>query len=451
LAGIAERFLTYMEDFTPLFKFYRKNGSEKARQYLCGLMQAGAKKNMERMVEYVPESDHQAIHQFISNSGWQAQAVMDRVAVNADSLIGDSTNTCLLLDESGFAKKGKMSVGVARQWLGNLGKVDNGQVGVFSVLCNQNQATLINTRLFLPEEWSKDQQRCQKAGVPPEKIEHKSKEELALELILDARRLGLRYGWIGADAGYGKGLEFPISVDSLDETFVIDVHKDQPIYTSPIDPQIPEYSGRGRKPTEYKVGQDPIRVDKWISKQPKGKWRKVKIRESTRGYLTYEVLTAQIWLWKKGDSKAHRWHLIVRRNPKTHDDYKYSLSNAPEKTSKKRLAYMQAQRFWIERVFEDGKSQCGMADYQMRSWLGWHHHMALTMMAMLFMLSERIRNKEEYPLLSCADIEGLLARFLPRRNTTVDEVIAEMERRHKQRQAVIDSAYQRRREIHLLL
>jgi len=109
LAGIAERFLTYMEEFTPLFKLYRKNGSEKARQYLCGLMQAGAKKNMERMVEYVPESDHQAIHQFISNSGWQAQAVMDRVAVNADSLIGDSTNACLLLDESGFAKKGKMS------------------------------------------------------------------------------------------------------------------------------------------------------------------------------------------------------------------------------------------------------------------------------------------------------------------------------------------------------
>lgn len=451
MAGIAERFLTYMEDFTPLFKFYRKNGSDKARQYLCGLMQAGAKKNMERMVEYVPESDHQAIHQFISNSGWPAQGVMDRVAINADSLIGDSINACLLLDESGFAKKGKMSVGVTRQWLGNLGKLDNGQVGVFSVLCNQNQATLINTRLFLPEEWSKDQQRCRKAGVPPEKIEHKSKEELALELILDARRQGLRYGWIGADAGYGKGLEFPISVDSLGETFVIDVHKDQSIYTHPIDPQIPEYSGRGRKPTEYKVEQDPIRVDQWVSKQPKGKWSKVKIRESTRGYLTYEVLTARIWLWKKGDSKAHRWHLIVRRNPETHCDYKYSLSNAPAKASKKRLAYMQGQRFWIERVFEDGKSQCGMADYQMRSWLGWHHHMALVMMAMLFMLSERIRNKKEYPLLSCADIEGLLARFLPRRNTTVDEVIAEMEKRHKQRQAVINSAYQRRCEIHLLL
>lgn len=406
---------------------------------------------MERMVEYVPESDHQAIHQFISNSGWSAQATMDQVAVNSDSLIGDSKNACLLVDESGFAKKGKMSAGVARQWLGNLGKVDNGQVGVFSVLCNQNHATLFDARLYLPEQWTNDRMRCLKAGVPDGQIKKKSKEELALELILDARRLGLRYGWIGADAGYGKGLEFPISVDSLGETFVIDAHKDQPIYTGPIDPQIPEYSGRGRKPTEYKVEQDPIRVDKWVSDQPKSKWSKVKIRESTRGYLTYEVLTARIWLWKKGDAKAYCWHLIVRRDPKTHNDYKYSLSNAPAKTSKKRLAYMQAQRFWIERVFEDGKSQCGMADYQIRSWLGWHHHMALVMMAMLFMLSERIRNKEHYPLLSCADIEGLLARFLPRRNTTVDQVIAEMEKRHKQRQAVIDSAYGCRRENHILL
>jgi len=104
---------------------------------------------------------------------------------------------------------------------------------------------------------------------------------------------------------------------------------------------------------------------------------------------------------------------------------------------------MQSQRFWIERAIEDGKSECGMADYQMRSWLGWHHHMALVMMAMLFMLTERIRNRKEYPLLSCADIECLLARFLPRRDTNIDEVIAQMHIRHKRRQAAIDSANRR--------
>jgi SRSO17 transposase len=451
LAGLADRFLAYMEEFSSLFISYRKDVSKKAQQYLCGLMQAGTRKNMERMVEYVPESDHQAIHQFISNSRWQAQAVMDRVATNADELIGDSRNACLLIDESGFAKKGKSSVGVARQWLGRLGKVDNGQVGVFSALCNNGYATLINERLYLPEEWTDDRKRCLEAGVPKDLIKHKSKEELAFELVSDARHLGLRYGWVGADAGYGKGLDFPIKLDSRGEVFVIDIHRDQVIYTEEPKPKIPDYKGRGKKPTKYQVEQKPIRVDKWISQQPKGAWKKVKIRESTKGYLTYEVLTSRIWLWRKDDCQAHCWHLVVRRNPKTHCDYKYSLSNAPKKTSRKRLAFMQSQRFWIERAFEDGKSECGIADYQMRGWTGWHHHMALVMMAMLFMLDERIRNKEEYPLLSCADIECLLARFLPRRDTSVEEVITQMEIRHKHRQAVIDSANRCRNNTSQLL
>lgn len=396
---------------------------------------------MERMVEYVPDADHQALHQFISNSRWEAQAAMDTVAVNADNLIGDKIKACLLLDESGFAKKGRHSAGVARQWLGNLGKVDNGQVGVFSALCNQGYACLIDARLYLPKKWTDDPKRCLKAGIPQERIKDQSKEELALELVLDARRLNLRYGWIGADAGYGKGLDFSIKLDCMGETFVIDIHKDQPIFLERIEPKIPEYKGRGKKPTKYQVAAKPIRVDKWVSQQPSSAWQQVKIRESTKGHLTYEILTHRVWLYRKGDCQAYCWHLIVRRNPKTKSDYKYSLSNAPEKTSTKRLAYMQSQRFWIERTFEDGKSECGMADYQLRSWVGWHHHMALVMMAMLFMLSERIRNKEDYPLLSCADIEYLLAKFLPRRHTTVDEVIAQMEKRHKQRQSAIESAY----------
>ena len=100
---------------------------------------------------------------------------------------------------------------------------------------------------------------------------------------------------------------------------------------------------------------------------------------------------------------------------------------------------MQRQRYWVERTFEDGKSECGMADYQVRKWNAWHHHMALVMMAMLFMLSERIHHKDIYPLLSCADIEDLLARFLPRRDVTEEEVIFQLEQRHKQRQKAIES------------
>ena len=134
------------------------------------------------------------------------------------------------------------------------------------------------------------------------------------------------------------------------------------------------------------------------------------------------------------------WHIVVRREiGSLSEELKYSLSNAPQETSTERLAHMQGQRYWIERAFQDAKSHCGLDHYQVRGWQGWHHHAALVMMAMFFMLKEKLLNEEEVPLLSCYDIEILLTHFLPKRGTTKDEVIAQMERRHRKRQAAIDS------------
>jgi hypothetical protein len=156
-------------------------------------------------------------------------------------------------------------------------------------------------------------------------------------------------------------------------------------------------------------------------------------------------LQARVWLWDGSEPAARSWHLIVTRELSSPETVKYSLSNAPEETSLERLVWMQRQRFWIERAFEDGKSESGLADYQVRGWLAWHHHMALVMMAMLFMLEEKLFQKKDYPLLSCADIEVLLAHFLPRRDVTVAEVVRQMKARHRARQAAIDSAYRRQR------
>ncbi len=147
-----------------------------------------------------------------------------------------------------------------------------------------------------------------------------------------------------------------------------------------------------------------------------------------------------MWLWDKDEAEAHCWHLIVRRELDAHNEIKYSLSNAPHATAPLRLAKMQGQRFWVKRSFQDGKSQVGLADYQARGWKAWHHHVALVMMAMLFMLKERIEMRDDHPLLSCADIECLLAHFLPRRDIGIDEVTRQMAIRHRKRQASIDFA-----------
>lgn len=442
---MAGRFLSFVKSYSSLFTSYRKDVSDKARHYLCGLMQAGTRKNMERMVEVVPESDHQAIQQFISDSRWDARTVMDQVAQDADELIGDEKNAFLLIDETCFAKKGKKSVGVARQWLGRFGKVDNGQVAVFVALCNGNSVTPTDVRLYLPEKWTDDEERCLAAKIPKEKIVFKTKKELALEMVEHARKLGLRFGCVGADGGYGKELDFCYELEDMEETFMVDVHKDQVIYLENPLPYVPTWSGRGRKPSKLKTEVDSIRVDKWALKQRKSRWRKITVRQSTKGPLTYEFLHERIWVWDKAKSTAKHWHLIIRRDSHTQSDYKYSLSNAPASTSVKRLAFMQSQRYWIERTFEDAKSESGMADYQLRGWVGWHHHMSLVMMAMLFMLTERISNKDEYPLLSCSDIETLLAHFLPRRDITVDAVLNQLDIRHKQRLAAIESSLRKRR------
>ena len=158
-----------------------------------------------------------------------------------------------------------------------------------------------------------------------------------------------------------------------------------------------------------------------------------------------EIVHQRVWLWNKKEAKARHWHLLVRREVKARDEVKYSLSNAPLETPVHRLAQMQGQRYWIERAFQDGKGQAGLDHYQVRGWKAWHHHMALVMMAMLFMLKERIEQHEEHPLLSCADIETLLAHFLPRRDLGEEEVIRQLEVRHRKRQNAIDSANEKQR------
>jgi SRSO17 transposase len=404
------------------------------------------KKNMERMAEVVPDSDEQVLQHFLSNSNWDARAVTEQVAREADALLGGTAESALLIDESGLTKKGTKSVGVARQWNGRLGKIDNCQVGVYAALSRGIHSTLIDERLYLPAEWVNDPARCAAAKIPPAARTLKSKPELALEMVRNSRRLGVRFSWVGADGAYGCDPAFLRALEADGETFLVDVHKDQHIYLEDPEPVIPASApGRGRNRKRRVAQRDPLRVDQWLAAQPDSAWRRLTLRHSTKGKLQVEILHQRVWVWDKKEAKARHWHLLVRREVKSRDEIKYSLSNAPAETSVHRLAQMQGQRYWIERSFQDGKGQAGLDHYQVRGWKAWHHHMALVMMAMLFMFQERIEQQEEHPLLSCADIETLLAHFLPRRDVGEEEVIRQLEVRHHKRQAAIDSAYEKQR------
>jgi SRSO17 transposase len=442
---MGQRFQNFSKRFDVCFWRSTRSVAVQARQYLQGLMQA-RRKNMERMEEVVPDCDYQSLQHFLSNSEWDARAVLDQVASEADRHLGGFADSCLLIDESSFQKKGRKSVGVARQWSGRLGKVDNCQVGVFAALAQGSYSTLIDTRLYLPKEWAQDRKRCLAAGVPESQVVLKSKTDLAFEMVVHARQNGVRFQWVGVDGGYGKEPAFLRRLADHGEVFVAEVHRDQLIYLEDPEPFVPERKGSGgKKPTLLQAQSASQRVDAWAQAQPPELWQKVAVRSGTKGELRVEALHGSVWLWDGSEPKARCWHVLAIRELASPETIKYVLSNAAEETSLERLVQMQRQRFWIERSFEDGKSESGLADYQVRGWQAWHHHMALVLMAMLFMLEERLSQQESYPLLSCSDIEILLAHFLPRRDVTVDEVIRQMKARHTARQRAIESAHRRQR------
>lgn len=369
---------------------------------------------------------------------------MDHVAQDADRLLGGTAATALILDESGFLKSGDKSVGVGRQYIGQYGKVDNCQIGVFAVLSRGTRAALVDLRLYLPESWTSDPDRCAAVGVPKEHRVLKSKPQLALEMVRHQRRQGIRFAWVGADGLYGNAPSFLRSLEDDGECFVIDVHSDQRLYLEDPQPRIMERQGpRGATPKRLQAQSEAIEARDWVEQQPATGWRTIKLRGSSKGKLRVQILHRRVWLWDGREAQARHWHLVVRRELADLKEIKYSLSNAPADTPVRRLARMQGQRYWIERQFQDAKGQVGMGHYQARGWKSWHHHMALVAMALLFMLEERMRQQSSYPLLSCADIQRLLAGFLPRRDLTQEELIRQMEVRHRKRQAAIDAAYRK--------
>lgn len=370
------------------------------------------RRNIERIRDAVPGSDEQALHHFIANSPWDERPVLDQVARDANTLLG-GTDSFLLIDETGFPKKGRDSVGVGRQWCGRLGKVDNCQTAVFASLGKGSMATLIDTALFLPKEWTLDRARMTEAGVPETEQTYRTKHELALDLIERALNNGVQFSWIGFDGFYGENGQLLRMIDATGLTFLGDVHCNQYIWTA--------------DPTSDKSAQR-MRADAWVASQGANAWRRIEMRQGTKGPMEVEVLHELVWLYQRGDEQAHRWHLIVTRQP---NRLKYSLSNANPDTPVERLAYMQGQRYFVERALEDAKQQGGLGEYQVRGWRGWHHHVALVMMAMLFLTRERIEIGE--PVLTAADVQMMLVHYLPRRDRTHEDLIDLLRRRFARR------------------
>lgn len=376
---------------------------------------------------------------------------MNRVAIQACEVFDDWENTGYIIDEKSHLKKGKDSVGVANQYAGTIGKTENCQVGVYASIVNDQYSTPVNTRLFLPKKWTKDNKRCTKAEIPENKRNYKTKQELALEMIKEDLSNGVRFGWVGGDALYGHGYQLSQEIEKLGQNFVFDVHEDQNIYLEKPVISLPENKRTGRPHTRPTSDIKPIEARKYVAQLKPEDFQQVVVRQTPKGPLKYNVHIVKVWTWiapsyrDEGQEEAKERTLIIRKsiNSKKDSKVKYSLTNiSAEDASIEHFAYMQSQRFWIEKTFKDNSKDIGMSDYQVRKYSSWYHYQAITMMAMLFVMEEKVRNKDNLPLLSYKDVKILVhVLFTDHSVRKIKLTIKQMLYRHLKRQKDIDRYY----------
>ena len=336
-------------------------------------------------------------------------------------------------------------MGVTRQYNGRAGKTDNCQVAVFAALGGGGRACPAGARLYLPEEeWCRDPARCEKAGIPVEARVFKTKATLALELVAHLRETGACFRATVLDAGYGKDPALLRALDDAGEVFVADLHRTQQIRTGDPWPVVPAGRKKGRTPTVPRAAHPPLTVQAWADALPDMAWQTAALRPGTKGEIRVQYVHQRVYLWNGEEATARLWHLAARRTLDPHgqpDGISWTLSNAGAGTKGTGIVAMACSRYFIGRSFQDAKSNLGLADYQTRGWVGWHHHVALVMLAMLFQLRGRMVHADAYPLLSSAGIVDLFRHFLPAGAMTREDVYRQMQVRHRKRQASIDSAY----------
>jgi len=436
--------MSFCASYSGHFVAQGRNSVDHARHYTAGLLGRQRRKNMDTICCDVEDSDYQGIEQFISSSPWSERDLLDQLAKDADRELGGE-GAGLYIDETSFVKKGKSSVGVKRQHCGRLGKLENCQVGVFACLGKARRCVPIDFRLFLPQDWADEPERCAKAGVPEEKRTHRTKLELALEMVKQARANGVRFDWVGADSLYGGSAEFVNALEDQGEKFLGDVSVTAKVWTS--RPRLERPGSGGSKGRPRKRGRlsksnaaRRLSVKELREEGFARESRIVSVRQSSKGRLKFRFWAREVWTWEPTWKKPRRRLLLIRQNED--GTFKYSLTNFPSDTSWEKLAYIQAQRFWIEHGFHEAKSQLGMAQYQVRLWRGWHHHMALICLAALFVVKEQRVAEGDMPLLSARDITELLDIYLPRRERNEGEIYRQIRERHRAREKDLE----RRRE-----
>ena len=381
--GIIERLADFVQPFAACL--VRDEQRCHAHTYLAGLVSDLKHKNTEA-IAYRHDLDRNGLQHFVGSSPWDHQPLLRELARQVGSDLGVPDGV-IVFDPSGFAKKGTASVGVKRQWLGRFGKVDNGQVGIFMGYVSPREHALVDVRLYLPKEWAADKTRRQRCGVPKE-VRYRTRHELALEMLREKGGL-LPHAWVAGDDEMGRSSRFRADLRALGACYLLAVPSNTMIRD--LDGDGPSGSQPGRR---LKRPFEQVRA--WALAQPPQSWRRIEVRGGEKGPLVVDLLKTRV-VAKTDRGRIGPEELLVVLRTREDDGtvkYDYYLSNAASETLPGLLARVAKAEHRIEECLQRAKSEAGLADYQVRTWWGWHHHQALSLLASWFLVQETRRGKK---------------------------------------------------------
>jgi SRSO17 transposase len=379
----AEAFAAFHRRFAPLFG--RVEARARSGQYLRGLLvQRADRRNAENLAEAVEGASPRALQRLLTEAPWPTEPVLDRLQADVAAAL-EHPDAVFVVDETGFPKQGRRSVGVARQYSGTLGKVGNCQVGVFLAYASERGHALVDAELYLPKVWTDDPARCRAAGVPAD-VGFRTKPELGLALLGQARARGhLQARWVTADEAYGGVPEFRDALDADGWWYVLEVPLATTVFPRPARPasapEVGPAAGRIRRRADLAA---PRPVGALAEALPPERWHTLTVADGAQGPRIYRFAGLRACEHRDGAPGRETW-VLFRRNPDG-SELKAYLSNAPARTPLLVLGRVGARRWAIETGFQTDKGQVGLDEYEVRGWAGWHHHVTLALLAGLFLL-----------------------------------------------------------------
>jgi len=381
--GVEERLRQFVQPFARLLRLPAQR--KHAVDYVSGLTSDLERKNVES-IAYRHDQDRRNLQHFIGGAEWDHQPLLMELARQVGQEIGESDGV-IVFDPSAFPKQGKQSVGVARQWCGRLGKLDNCQVAVYMSYVTRCDHVLVNTRLYLPEEWTRDGKRMRAAGVP-KRVRFQTRHEQALEMLDEQGHL-LPHKWVAGDDEMGRNTEFRRNLNERGEQYLLAVPGNTAIRDLEATP--PPYGGHGSLP------KTPFtQAHQWRDEVGVNQWTRITVRDAEKGPLEVDVVACRVQTKIKRRMMQYDETLVIIRSLDGEGvtKYDYYLSNAPNNTPWREFARVALAEHRVEEAIKRGKSQAGLSDYEVRNWRGWHHHQVLSLITTWFLASEARRGKK---------------------------------------------------------